>query len=92
MLFFCKIEIAALVIKEGGAVAVVDYVKESKGNNKLPGILAEGFISAFSEELAKAVIEAKGIPPLVEALKPENEDPVRVCETFFHETEIFLGC
>lgn len=53
-------------------------MNDMKGNARLPGILSLGFISAFSEELAKAVIDAKGIPPLIDSLKAENEDAVRV--------------
>ncbi len=37
-----------------------------------------GFVSAFSEVMAKAVIDAKGVMPLVWHLKPENEDHIRV--------------
>lgn len=40
--------------------------------------MALGYVSAFSETMAKAVIDAKGILPLIEALKQGNEDHVRV--------------
>ena len=36
----------------------------SKGNAKLPGIMALGYIAAFSETLALAVIVSKGVAPL----------------------------
>ena len=39
--------------------------------------MALGYIAAFSETMAKAVVDAKGISPLIEALKPGNEDHVR---------------
>ena len=35
-----------------------------KGNTKLPGIMAVGYIAAFSETLALAVIVSKGVAPL----------------------------
>lgn len=35
-----------------------------QGNAKLPGIMAVGYIAAFSETLALAVIVSKGVAPL----------------------------
>ena len=49
---------------KGGAVAIVDYITETKGNARLPGIITLGYISAFDESLAMSVIAAKGIAPL----------------------------
>lgn len=49
-----------MIVNSGGAAALVDYVRENKGNVRLPGIMALGFISAFSETLALAVIVARG--------------------------------
>ena len=43
-------------------------MNEARGNGRLPGIMTLGYISAFSETLALAVIVAKGVPPLVDAL------------------------
>ncbi|RLN49311.1 hypothetical protein BBJ29_007187 [Phytophthora kernoviae] len=57
-------ELSKLVVNAGGASALVDYVAEASGNNKLPGIMAIGYISAFSETLALAVITSKGITPV----------------------------
>ena len=53
-------ELAKLIVNSGGAGALVDYVSEALGNNKLPGIMALGYISAFSETLALATIVSKG--------------------------------
>lgn len=39
-------------------------VYEQQGNAKLPGIMAVGYIAAFSETLALAVIVSKGVAPL----------------------------
>jgi DNA-binding IclR family transcriptional regulator len=40
-------ELAQLVVGNGGVAALVDYVSESSGNNRLPGIMALGYIAAF---------------------------------------------
>jgi len=70
-------ELAQLVVSNGGVAALVDYVDESESNNRLPGIMALGYISAFSETLATAVIASKGIGPLFAALVEEPEDHVK---------------
>jgi hypothetical protein len=38
---------------------VVDYVGETRGNVRLPGIMMLGFVAAHSENLAMAVIVSK---------------------------------
>lgn len=57
--------------------AVVDYVNESRGNSRLPGIMTLGYIAAFSETLALSVIVAKGVPPLAQALGTESEEHIK---------------
>ena len=37
-----------------------------------------GYIAAFSETLALAVIVAKGVPPLAQALSTESEEHIQV--------------
>merc|ERR1712216_890100 len=64
-------ELAKLIVNAGGAAALVDYVSEVQGNAKLPGIMAIGYIAAFSETLALAVIVSKGVAPLRDALTSE---------------------
>jgi len=66
-----------LICHSGGAIAIVDYINEVKGNSRLPGIITLGYISAFDESLAMAVIAAKGIPPLKDALIKEPDDFVK---------------
>lgn len=44
----------------GGAAALVDFVRETSGNVRLPGIMALGYIAAFSEAMALAIIVGKG--------------------------------
>ena len=36
------------------------YITEARGNNRLPGIMTLGYIAAFSETLALAVVVSKG--------------------------------
>ena len=43
----------------GGVAAVVDYIGETKGNIRLPGIMMLGYVAAHSENLAMAVIVSK---------------------------------
>lgn len=77
-------ELSALIVNAGGVAAVVDYVIQSKADTApeskgmgLPGIMTLGYIASFSETMAKAVIDARGIAPLLECLKSDNEDHVR---------------
>ena len=48
-----------LVVNSGGVAAVIDYIGESKGNVRLPGIMTLGYVAAHSEVLAMAVIVSK---------------------------------
>jgi len=70
-------ELAKLIVNAGGAAALVDYVEEALGNAKLPGIMAIGYIAAFSETLALSVIVSKGIGPIKQALVSEPEDHLK---------------
>ena len=63
-----NIDLAKLICNSGGAVAIVDFISEAKGE-ALPGIITLGYISAFDETMAMGVIQAKGITPLKESLK-----------------------
>jgi 3-methyladenine DNA glycosylase AlkD len=70
-------DLAKLIVNAGGVAAMVDYITDSRGNNRLPGIMTLGYIAAFSETLALAVIVSKGIKPLKEALISEPEDHIK---------------
>ncbi|KAJ3386132.1 Sperm-associated antigen 6 [Entophlyctis sp. JEL0112] len=70
-------ELAQLIVNSGGIAAVVDYVGESRGNARLPGIMTLGYIAAFSETLALAIILAKGVSPLGQALVAETEEHIK---------------
>eukprot|EP00033_Pygsuia_biforma_P001723 GCRY01001929.1.p1 GENE.GCRY01001929.1~~GCRY01001929.1.p1 ORF type:complete len:507 (-),score=65.83 GCRY01001929.1:459-1979(-) len=70
-------ELAQLIVNAGGCVTLVDYVNETKGNTRLPGIMALGYIAAFSETLALAIIVSKAVQPLCSALVVEPEDHIK---------------
>jgi hypothetical protein len=70
-------ELAKLIVHSGGAATTVDYISESKGNARLPGIMTLGYIAAFDDSLALAVIVSKGIAPLKDALINEPEDHIK---------------
>lgn len=53
------LQLAQLIVNAGGVAAVVDYVGDSKGNVRLPGIMMLGYVAAHSENLAMAVIVSK---------------------------------
>lgn len=67
-------DLAKYIMDMGGVVALVDYTNEAKGADRLPGIMCLGYIAAYSETLAMAVIVAKGVAPLNHALVSEPED------------------
>jgi len=75
-------ELAKLIVNSGGAAALVDFVSEAQGNAKLPGIMAVGYIAAFSETLALAIIVSKGVAPLKEALVTEPEDHIKAASAW----------
>lgn len=70
-------ELAQLVVATGGVAALVDNVRETCGNERLPGVMALGYIAAFSETLALTVIASEGLPPLLNAFTTEVEDHIR---------------
>lgn len=78
-------ELAQLVVGAGGVGALVDYVGSTKGNTRLPGIMALGYIAAFTETLALSVIAEKGLvscqahmPPLISI--HSNSTNLQVCQ------------
>ena len=70
-------ELAKLIVNAGGASALVEYVEKARDAARLPGIMALGYIAAFSETLALAVIVSKGIAPLKDALINEAADHIK---------------
>jgi len=66
-------ELAQLIVNSGGIAAIVHYITEAEGSNKLPGIMNLGYIAAFGETLAAAVVLGKGVSPLAVALNDKME-------------------
>merc|ERR1712014_448575 len=75
-------DLAKLIVNAGGVAAMVDYITEARGNNRLPGIMTLGYIAAFSETLALAVVVSKGIPPLKDAVINEPEDHLKAASAW----------
>ena len=48
-----------LIVNAGGVAAIIDFVGDTKGNVRLPGIMMLGYVAAHSENLAMAVIVSK---------------------------------
>jgi tellurite resistance protein len=70
-------ELAQLIVNAGGHGAIVEYVTSAQGAFRLPGIMTLGYIAAFSETLALAIIIVQGIAPLKDALVNEREDHIK---------------
>ena len=54
-------QLSQLIVNAGGVAAVVDYISDTSGNVRLPGIMMLGYVAAHSENLAMAVIVSKVI-------------------------------
>lgn len=61
----------------GGNSALVEYIADTKGNARLPGIMCLGYIAAFDEHNANAIISAKAVGFLKDALINESEDHIQ---------------
>jgi len=70
-------ELARLIVNCGGDSVIIEYITETTGNIRLPGIMALGYIAAFSDTLALAIVVHQGILPLKDALINEKEDYIR---------------
>jgi len=82
---------AQIIVNAGGIAAIIDYIDNSKGTAKLPGIMTLGYISVFSETLAFSVLLAKPIPILLKILMEKNttDESVLVNLIFIN---IFIIC
>lgn len=70
-------ELARLIVNASGDSVLIEFITECSGNIRLPGIMALGYIGAFSDTLALAIIVHQGILPLKDALVNETEDYIR---------------
>ena len=75
-------ENAQVICDSGGAGIFVDYITNVKGDARLYGILALGFISSFKKELAWTVIEAKAINQLFDALQNEINPQIKAAACY----------
>ena len=75
-------ELSRLIVNCGGDSVIIEYITETIGNIRLPGIVALGYIAAFSDTLALAIIVHQGILPLKDALINENEDYIRAASAW----------
>lgn len=57
--FFPYLKLSQLIVNAGGVAAVVDYIGETRGNIRLPGVMMLGYVAAHAENLAMAVIVSK---------------------------------
>lgn len=70
-------ELCQLIMNAGGIGAIIDYIGETRGNIRLPGIMMLGYVAAHSESLAMAVIMSKGVSQLAIILSEEQEDHIK---------------
>jgi len=52
-------QLAQLVANAGGIAALIELINVSKSANRLPAIMALGYIAGHLDQLAVAVIESK---------------------------------
>ena len=57
--FYLSTQLSQLIVNAGGVAAVVDYIGETQGIVRLPGVMMLGYVAAHSENLAMAVIVSK---------------------------------
>ena len=81
---YLTFQLAQLIVNAGGVAAVIDYVGDSCGNVRLPGIMMLGYVAAHSENWAMAVIVSKGVVQLAIALQEEQEDHIQVNTTLLY--------
>lgn len=75
-------ELANKICENGGNAALVEYISDSKGSARLPGIMTLGYIASFDEHNAMAIINSKGIEPLRDALINEKEDYMKAASAW----------
>jgi len=86
---FCICEIvnkspdnAQIICESGGSGILVDYITNIKGEPRMYGILALGFIASFKKDLAWNVIEAKAISQLGDALQNESNHQIKAAACY----------
>lgn len=70
-------ELADKICGAGGGTAIVEYISETTGNDRLPGIMCLGYIATYNETSAATIISAKCIPHLRDALIKEKQSHIK---------------
>ncbi len=65
-------ENAMKIVNKGGLGVLVHFIANVKGDPRLYGIIAIGFIAAHNEKLSEAIIDVNGINYIKEALETES--------------------
>jgi HEAT repeat protein len=71
------LENAMKIAKIGGIGILVHFIANVKGEPRLYGIIALGFIAAHNEKLAEGIIDVYGINYLKEALESESSPQIK---------------
>lgn len=67
-----------MIVNAGAIAPIIDFLNETQGAGALTGVMALGYISAFSETLALAVIMAKGVKPIIKTIDSSDTYQVKV--------------
>ena len=61
-------ELAQMVVSQGGVGAHVEFIVDAEYVDSLSGVMALGYLAAYSETLALAVIKSEAVSPLYSIL------------------------
>ncbi|KAL0270247.1 UNVERIFIED_CONTAM: hypothetical protein PYX00_007720 [Menopon gallinae] len=71
-----SLELAQLVVNTGAVAALIEHIAITRCSVRLPGIMSLGYICAHNDQLALAVISARGVTILRDALMQETENHI----------------
>jgi len=75
-------ENAVNIVNAGGPPILVEFITNVKGEARLYGILTLGYMAAYKEEFSFAVIKAKAINQLRDALQHEGQQNIKAAACF----------
>ena len=70
-------DLAKTFADAGGITSVIDFLSQNKDSIRLPGIVALGYVGAYNEKDAMAIIEGKGSKVLKQSLIHVPDDLVK---------------
>lgn len=70
-------ELAKVCVESGGVTAIIDFLNDNRDTTRLPGIVALGYLGAYSEKSAYSIVEGKGITILKDSLIQVPNDLVK---------------